>query len=130
MSAPAAFVFGPFRLLVQRRELLLHGIPVTLGQRASALFTTNAQLERLLREAGERTGDFVWPLPLWEEFEEDVKGTFGDVANAGKSRYGGATNGAVFLWQFIKKYPWAHIDIAPRMTSVEGEFLAKGSAGA
>ena len=71
---------------------------VALGQRASALFTTNAQLERLLREAGERTGDFVWPLPLWEEFEEDVKGTFGDVANAGKSRYGGATNGAVFLW--------------------------------
>ena len=103
---------------------------VALGQRTSALFTTTPQLEKLLREAGERTGDFVWPLPLWEEYEEEVRGTFGDVANIGKSRDGGAINGAMFLWQFIKEYPWAHIDIAPRMTTIEGEFLAKGSAGA
>ena len=67
---------------------------------------------------------------MWEEYEEEVRGTFGDVANIGKSRDGGAINGAMFLWQFIKEYPWAHIDIAPRMTTIEGEFLAKGSAGA
>ena len=100
-----------------------------LGQRASAIFTTSPKLETKLREVGEKTGDFVWPLPLWEEYEEEVKGTFGDVANLGKTRYGGAITGAVFLWQFIKGYPWVHIDIAPRMTSIEGEFLAKGSAG-
>lgn len=101
-----------------------------LGQRASALFTTDDKLEKQLRAMGDKTGDFVWPLPLWEEFEEDIKGTFGDVANAGKTKYGGAITGAVFLWQFIKEYPWVHIDIAPRMTSIEGEFLAKGAAGA
>ncbi len=114
-----------------------------LGQRASAIFTTDVKLEKALRETGEKTGDYVWPLPLWEEFEEEIKGTFGDFANIGKTRYGGAITGAVFLWQFIKsdmrhakrdkgnkEIPWVHIDIAPRMTAVEGEFLAKGAAGA
>ncbi len=103
---------------------------VALGQRASAIFTVDHKLEEQLRESGEITGDFVWPLPLWGEYEEDIKGTFGDVANVGKTRYGGAITGAVFLWQFIKDYPWVHIDIAPRMTSIEGEFLSRGAAGA
>lgn len=109
---------------------------VALGQRASALFSTDPGVEKKLCEAGEETHDFVWPLPLWEEYEEEIKGTFGDVSNTGKTRYGGAIKGAVFLWQFIKdpnkseQIPWVHLDIAPRMTSIEGEFLAKGATGA
>lgn len=117
---------------------------VALGQRASALFTTDHRLEERFRAAGEHTGDFVWPLPLWEEYEEEIKGTFGDLANMGKTRYGGAITAAVFLWQFIKSsratrdtkqgvernIPWVHLDIAPRMTTTEGSFLAKGAAGA
>ena len=67
---------------------------------------------------------------MWEEYEEEIKGTFGDWANIGKTRYGGAIHGAVFLKQFIGKYPWVHIDIAPRMTAAEGEYLAKGAVGA
>ncbi|MBI2888860.1 MAG: leucyl aminopeptidase [Candidatus Liptonbacteria bacterium] len=109
---------------------------VALGQRATALFSTNEQTAKAFRIAGEATGDFVWPLPLWEEYEDDVRGTFGDVSNTGKNRYGGAINGAVFLRQFIRNadgrdaYSWVHLDIAPRMTTIEGEFLAKGAAGA
>src|SRR3989344_3318406 len=76
-----------------------------LGQRASAIFTTDMETEKKLREVGEKTGDFVWPLPLWEEYEPEIKGTFGDIANLGKTRYGGAITGAVFLWRFIKEYP-------------------------
>jgi len=101
-----------------------------LGQRASAVFSADESLIFELRSAGELTGDRVWPLPLWEEYEDEIKGTFGDLANVGKTRYGGAIQGAVFLWQFIKDKPWAHIDIAPRMTSFEGEYLAKGAVGA
>ncbi len=103
---------------------------VALGQRASAIFTKDVKLENLFRELGEKSGDYVWPLPLWDEYEEDIKGTFGDVANLGKTKYGGAVTGAMFLYQFAKDYPWVHIDMAPRMTSVEGENLAKGAAGA
>ncbi len=120
---------------------------VALGNRASAVFSTEEKHAKTLQEIGERTGDFVWPLPLWEEYENDIKGTFGDLANLGKNRYGGAITAAVFLWQFIKKTEnkghkqndkkrqpdspdWIHLDIAPRMTAIDGEFLAKGAAGA
>lgn len=103
-----------------------------LGQRCSALFTEEQTLERQIRALGEESGDYVWPLPLWEEYEEEVKGTFGDIANIGKTRYGGAITAAKFLHAFAKdlECPWIHIDIAPRMTSIEGEYLAKGAAGA
>ncbi len=102
---------------------------IALGQRASVIFSTDKKIEEKMMRGGELTGDFVWPLPLWEEYEDDIKGTFGDVANDGKTRYGGAITGAVFLWQFIKDIPWVHIDMAPRMTSIEGDYLTKGAAG-
>ncbi len=101
-----------------------------LGQRFTGLFTSDKMLEARFRTLGEESGDFVWPLPLTSDYEEEIKGTFGDWANIGKTRYGGATTAAVFLWQWAKNYPWVHLDIAPRMTTIEGEYLAKGAAGA
>jgi leucyl aminopeptidase len=109
---------------------------VALGQRASAVFTKHEKISRQLVKAGEATGDFLWPLPLWEEYENEIKGTFGDFANVSKVRWGGAITGAAFLWQFVKDadgldaYPWVHLDIAPRMTTIDGEFLSRGAAGA
>src|SRR3989344_2187613 len=107
---------------------------VALGERASAIFTRDEALEKLTRELGEKSGDYVWPLPPWEEYEAEIKGTFGDVANLGKKgRMGGAIAGAVFLLQFTKDYAkdtkWMHIDIAPTMTATDDEFLAKGAKG-
>ncbi len=103
---------------------------IALGQRASAIFTKSDKLEQQFRDLGEKSGDYVWPLPLWDEYEADIQGTFGDIANTGKTRYGGAITAAMFLYQFAKDYPWVHIDIAPRMTAVDDEFLAKGASGA
>ncbi len=103
---------------------------VALGERASAVFTRDQELETKLRELGEASGDYVWPMPLWEEYDEEIKGTFGDVANIGRTKWGGAITAAAFLAQFATDYRWAHIDMAPRMTAVEGEFLGKGAAGA
>jgi len=78
-----------------------------LGERATALFTEDEHLELQLRHLGEKSGDHVWPLPLWDEYDDEIKGTFGDVANLGRN-----------------------LDIAPRMTTLSDEFLSKGSAGA
>lgn len=105
---------------------------VALGQRTSALFSNHPGLLKRIQAWGEVSGDDVWPLPLWDEYEEEIQGTFGDIANIGKTRWGGAITAAIFLYQFAKDLPcpWAHIDIAPRMTSIEGEYLAKGSVGA
>ena len=104
---------------------------VALGERASAIFTDDDQLAKNLEEVGEKTGDYVWRLPMWEEYENEIKGNLGDWTNIHNkdSRYGGATYGAVFLKQFIKGYKWAHIDMAPRMTSMTGEYLASGALG-
>jgi len=102
---------------------------VALGQRVSALFTNDGKLEEIARAVGEKSGDEIWPLPLWDEYADDIQGTFGDVANAAKTRYGGAILGAIFLKQFVGDYPWIHLDIAPTMTTIEGQNLAKGASG-
>lgn len=104
---------------------------VALGERAIALFTQDEKLEQTFRRLGEESGDYVWPMPLWDEYDEEIKGTFGDVANVGKTRWGDAIAAASFLKQFVAGvYPWVHLDIAPRMTTLPDEFLSKGSAGA
>ncbi|MFY9462380.1 MAG: leucyl aminopeptidase [Candidatus Sungiibacteriota bacterium] len=103
---------------------------VALGNYASALFYNREKLAPKLVEVGRRSGDYVWPLPLWDEYLPEIKGTFGDLANIGKGdRYGGAIHGAKFLEQFVGETPWAHVDIAPKMTTVESEHLAKGASG-
>jgi len=108
---------------------------VALGERASAIFTEDDKLAKKLEEVAEKTGDYVWRLPMWEEYENEIKGSLGDWTNIHNkdSRYGGAIYGAVFLHQFIKdkagSVKWAHIDIAPRMTSMSGEYLAPGALG-
>lgn len=103
---------------------------VALGAHAAGLFAPEDKIADELLSAGERSGDYLWRLPLWDEYEDEVKGTFGDVQNLGKSRYGGAITAAMFLYQFAKKFPWAHLDIAGTMKTVEGQHLAKGAAGA
>jgi leucyl aminopeptidase len=106
-----------------------------LGLYASALLTRDDALAAKLEELGEESGDYVWRLPLWDEYEPLVKGDFADVTNSSNApggRYGGTIEGGMFLWQFAKDLacPWAHIDMAPRMTSAPGDELAKGAAGA
>lgn len=103
---------------------------VALGNYCSALFTNRDVLMEKLVAVGTASGDYVWPLPLWDEYLPEIKGMFGDIANMAKNdRYGGAIHGAKFLEQFIGDATWAHIDIAPRMTSVESDYLAKGATG-
>ena len=67
---------------------------------------------RKLAELAERTGDLVWPLPMWDDYDANLKSSVADVANIGP-REGGAINAALFLRRFIEKgVRWAHLDIA------------------
>lgn len=103
---------------------------VALGNYCSALFVNRDMLMEKLEEIGRKSGEYVWRLPLWDEYLPEIQGTFGDILNVGKKdRSGDAINGAKFLEQFVKNVPWAHIDIAPKMTTVEGEYLSKGASG-
>ncbi len=103
---------------------------VALGNYTSAVFSNREELIEKLEEVGKKSGDYVWRLPLWDEYLPEIKGVFGDIANSGRAdRYGGAIQGAKFLEQFVDNTPWAHLDIAPRMIAVDGEFLSKGATG-
>ncbi|MEK7648934.1 MAG: leucyl aminopeptidase [Patescibacteria group bacterium] len=103
---------------------------IALGHHASALFSPQDQTAAMLSKAGEECGDYLWRMPLWEEYECGLKGVFGDVLNAPKNREAGSINAALFLYQWAKDFPaWAHIDIASTMTSASDDNLAKGSTG-
>lgn len=104
---------------------------VALGQHAHGIMTHERDLEDTLRDLGEASGDYVFPLPLWDEYKQYTKGVHGDIANipVGDSKYGGATNGGMFLSHFTKGMKWAHIDMAPRMTPAPGDKLGKGATG-
>jgi len=107
---------------------------VALGTVASAIMCNKESWTAPLMKLAEESGDYMWPLPLWEEYDPMVKGTFGDVPNIstmGNSRHGGVIAGGKFLEVFAKdlQCPWVHIDMAPRMTSTPEDNLAKGAAG-
>src|SRR3989344_4766686 len=104
---------------------------IALGQRTSAFMTKEKKFEDLFVKLGEESGDYMWPLPLWDEYEEEVRGSRGDVTNTHNknSRYGGSINGGIFLHEFARGLPWVHIDIAPRMEAIPSDNLAPGAAG-
>lgn len=109
---------------------------IALGDDTSAVLSPDEKLSWQLTEWGRESGDLVWPLPLWNVHKRYMKGRFGDVANLrteGNGRYAGTSTGAGFLWYFADSYnkgcKWAHIDMAPRMTSNPLDNMAKGASG-
>jgi leucyl aminopeptidase len=84
---------------------------IALGHVATGLFANDQKLADEIRAAGEDAFDRVWQLPLWEEYQEQLRSNFADFANIG-GRPGGAITAASFLARFTRKYRWAHLDIA------------------
>ncbi|MDH5359150.1 MAG: leucyl aminopeptidase [Gammaproteobacteria bacterium] len=84
---------------------------IALGKHASGLMSNHHPLTNELLNAGKAAGDRAWEMPLWPEYEEQLKSNFADMANIG-GREGGAITAAAFLSKFTKKYHWAHLDIA------------------
>jgi leucyl aminopeptidase len=105
---------------------------VAVGQQASVVLTKDEKLQNTLVTLGERSGDLLWPLPLWDEYKKMLKSSRADLTNieANFSRNAGCIEGGTFLSFFApKKIPWAHIDMAPRMDSIPDDKLAKGATG-
>ena len=95
---------------------------------AAAILSTDESLTDRLKRAGEKTGERLWPLPLFPEYSDDIRGQFADLKNVGSGTAGTIIGGA-FLKQFVpENTPWAHIDIAG--TAWEEKDRPYGSAGA
>ena len=90
---------------------LTGAIVVALGHTAAGVMGTDDPLVEEVRQAGERSGERVWPLPLWDEYRELMKSDIADVKNAG-GRPAGSISAGWFLREFVEGYPWAHLDIA------------------
>jgi len=84
---------------------------VALGRHPSGLWSNHEDLAAALARAGDESCDRVWRMPLWDDYQEQLKSNFADVANIGGPD-GGSITAACFLSRFAKEYPWAHIDIA------------------
>lgn len=92
---------------------LTGAISIALGQEAAGLFSSDDALVQRVRSAGDKSGERVWPLPMWDEYRDYMKGTVSDLKNMGPERRGGSIAAAIFLQSFVpENVPWAHLDIA------------------
>jgi leucyl aminopeptidase len=99
---------------------------VALGEVNSGLFATDEELAAALLAAAKSALDPAWRMPVDEEYQEQLKSNFADMANIGTPGKAGAVIAACFLARFTKAYRWAHIDIAG--TAWKGG-AAKGATG-
>lgn len=98
---------------------------IALGHHISAVMSNHNPLAHEIINASEQASDRAWRLPLSDEFQEQLKSPFADMANIG-GRPGGSITAGCFLSKFAKKYNWAHLDIAGTAWRSSGP---KGSTG-
>ncbi|MCG8433832.1 MAG: leucyl aminopeptidase [Gammaproteobacteria bacterium] len=84
---------------------------ISLGAHATGLMSNDDKLTERIKAAGEDADDRVWQLPLWEEYQAQLKSNVADIANIG-GREAGTITAACFLSRFTKKMQWAHLDVA------------------
>lgn len=102
---------------------------VALANEASGVFTADDGLAQKLIGAGERVGERLWRLPLWDDYKDYIRSDWADVKNSG-GRWGGAVTAAIFLKEFVTCPSWAHIDIAGTAWSERDSAReAKGATG-
>jgi leucyl aminopeptidase len=106
---------------------LTGAVVIALGFHASGLLSNDEELKTDLIAAGDESNDRVWPLPLWDEYQEQIKSPFADMANTG-GRGAGTITAACFLSRFTKKFRWAHLDVAGTAAMMMGtsERMASG----
>ncbi len=102
---------------------------VALGHYATGMMGNDSAVMKALKEAGDRTFERVWELPMFDEYEKLIKSDIADVKNVG-GRWAGAITAAMFLRKFIGAYRWVHLDIAgTAMLEEASAYHQKGGSG-
>ena len=105
---------------------------VALGPYSTGVFSQHDDFSRALLAAAEKAGERMWPMPIYDEYMNQLRSEIADVKNTGES-WGGAITAALFLREFIgRRIPWAHMDIAgPAFLDTNSHpYLRKGGTGA
>ncbi len=101
---------------------------VALGYAATGMMGNDDGLQDRVRTAGEAAGERVWPLPLWQDYHDQIKSHIADVKNTG-GRWAGALTAGAFLAKFTER-PWVHLDIAgTAYTDASKPYCPKGATG-
>jgi leucyl aminopeptidase len=108
---------------------LTGAVIVALGSTYAGLMSNDDELAARITAAGESTGEIVWRLPLHEEYDEMIKGKYGDLDNAPEARKAGTIVGGAFLSNFVGETPWAHLDIAGSAWDLDRPYVGKGASG-
>ena len=90
---------------------LTGAIVIGLGHNAVGVFGPERAVVDEVLAAGERAGEPGWPMPLWDEYKEQIKSDVADLRNTG-GRAAGSITAALFLKEFVDGYPWVHLDVA------------------
>ncbi len=102
---------------------------VALGKLTSGLFGTPADWLEQVRAVANRAGDRAWPMPIFEDYREQLKSEIADFTNTG-GRPAGSITAAIFLQEFTGGLPWAHLDIAGTAWAEEARpYMPKGPTG-
>ena len=108
---------------------LTGAIVVALGKSTSGLFGTPPEWVEQVRRVANRAGDRAWPMPLFDDYRDQLKSEIADFTNTG-GRPAGSITAALFLKEFVNGRPWAHLDIAGTAWSEEARpYLPKGPSG-
>ncbi len=108
---------------------LTGAVIVALGSTYAGVMSNDDELAQRIAAAGERSGEIVWRLPLHEEYDELIKGKYGDLDNAPEARKAGTIVGGAFLANFVGETPWAHLDIAGSAWDLGRAYVGKGASG-
>ena len=102
---------------------------VALGKTTSGLFGTPDTWVEQVRQASDRAGDRSWPMPIFDDYKEQLKSEIADFTNTG-GRPGGAITAALFIKEFVGDLPWVHMDIAGTAWAEEPRpYQPKGATG-
>jgi leucyl aminopeptidase len=102
---------------------------VALGHVCAGIMGNDENLKKRMMQASQKTGEKIWELPLWEEYDEQIKSNLADVKNTG-GRPAGSITAAMFLKKFVGEYPWVHLDIAGMdMEEKDRPYIPKGALG-
>ena len=108
---------------------LTGAVIVALGSTYAGLLGNDDEFAERIGAAGERSGEIVWRLPLHAEYDELIKGRYGDLNNAPEERKAGTIVGAAFLSNFVGETPWAHLDIAGSAWDLGRAYAPKSASG-
>jgi leucyl aminopeptidase len=108
---------------------LTGGIVVALGSVYAGLMSNDDEFAALVEEAGRRSGELVWRLPLHSRYAEMVKGRYAQLTNLTERREASSITAAEFLHHFAGSTPWAHLDIAGTADNGHLPYLDRGGTG-